>query len=472
MQKPVRESIVPDEDEPSSESIWRMPKVPIITAIEKMRNSLQFNEGHLTAKPTGATLRSFQEAAYTNNVEMLKKNIRNSCGYDIKHNGEITIYTGFDNPQKMVEKTLKILEKSYGTAPRKNGDLALAHALQAMEVVAAINAPEKPGDRIAAIEIVDSGLHDIMEDAKDQRNGMREVAFRASGMHWSVELRETEKIREYVKKIYNIYGEYYGREIAADIGLLTKREDEQYMNYLFRVYQDVRCAQAKGGDAKSNQMSVWSILDQSERERTVDRIVPKLIPQMLVWKKLGFLMYEMLLYGFREMSGDGMDREVRAPTRDDLKSFQAGYKIIDAPRNYSYRMIDALPSSGMPVITFFTGGRKLEAEISFCGWKEARRIFQAGFGKNALIALERKLIPWRLDRSLIISLEGVSMGELEKGAKKSVKFYDHALAGGELLPIFSGLDRMRRAEAAREHWKEQLGSKKLEKFQLQKMKRW
>ena len=471
MQKPAQENIEPGENTSDSESAWRMPDVPIINAIEDVRRKLQYTDGHLSPKPSGESLLAFQNIAYTNNVENLKTKIRNACGYDIGKNGEMITYTG-NRPQAMIEKTLAILEKSYGDVRRKNGDLAVVHALQAMEVIAAVNAPEKPGDRVSVLEIVDSGLHDIMEDAADSRNRMYDVAFRANEVHWKVELREPAKIREYVKKIYNVYGKYYGREIAADVGLLTRQEGEDYMKYLIRVYQDLRCAQAKAGDAKSNQMSVWSILDQAEREKTVEKIVPKLIPQMLVWKKIGFLMYEMLLYGFREMSGNEMDREVRSPTRDDLKSFRVGYKIIDAPRSYSYRMIDELPSSGMPVITFFTGGKKLEAEISFCQFGEAAEIFMTGFGKNAAIALERKLIPWRLDRSLVVSIDGVQLGELEKCAKKCTQEYDRRLNSGELLSIFRGFDRLNRAEAAREHWKKQLGSEMLNKFELQKMKRW
>jgi hypothetical protein len=455
-------------------------RLPISEAIANMRKRLVFKIGHLSPKPSGLAIREFENAAFSEDLEYLKENIRMAAGYSISEDGSILSLQGIKEQHRLIEETFQMVELSYKDLKRKDGKPAVLHPYQVGGINAPIHMPETSKDRIPFIEVVGGLTHDIFEDISELPGFALRIR---KNSHLQV-CKTREQATTLLGDLYSgwklfgyqVFGGHYAREIIKDLNMLTRnsnsRKYEDYRSYLHKVCQAIRPMVIKAGDNKSNQMSVWTIKDKETREGVRERLVGKSLPLMLNLKKVSFVLFEILLSGFdRIVAGTefkGIDKELRSPTDADFSTFKAGYKAINVKRTYSYDLLSQLPSSGTPSLIFFTGGPKLEVAVPFCSINQATLLLKQGFGEASRIRLERKIIPFRLDREYIFSISN-ARGDVTREIRRTAGIYTEMLHDGLVLPSLRGFDRALRAKEAEKYWKGMAASKRLQGFSFYKM---
>ena len=441
-------------------------------ALYRLRNEFELPEGQLTAKPADAAIRGFNDAIITSGDAVLSKSIRKACGYRIDSSGNINhIGTGKGESIKheLIEPTLtNMLLNTCNGFPREDGTPLLYHQLLVAAIASNMLAVEKENDRAPIIETVAGLGHDCFKE------DIHKVPFRMQRADGSmIEISKKEQMPSF---IINFYGDYFGREILKIINLVSREAGEGYMYpYLYKIYKSPRAELLKFADTLGNGLTVETIADPAKRTEKRNKVIPKQIPQLLMLKKDMVIPFELLLSVFGKLiegveKYSNFDKYLRAPAPGDISAFRDGYRIIKEPRSDFYGIVDQLPSAGMPSLVIFTGGKRLEMCVRFCSPEQAFQIAKAGFGKDADVQIGRKIIPFRADPEWVVSIGGRDGRSVEKCARRAAGAYTEMLAGGEILSIFKGMDRQRRAAEASRMWRRMLSSQHhLNKFKLQKM---
>lgn len=479
---------------------------PIIRAIARLHESVELPLGDIVIMPSKSAINALAKAAYSNDIEALKENVRLCCQYKVTEGGRI-IHLAADEREQLkhclVEDTISILDKSYPSdvnylkygdwpALRANGSFALVHPLQVMSGVAAIEAPLNEGDRLSFAAVVLGGLHDLPEDVEDKGERMKNVKLRMGLGSREIELVDRKRILGHLSGLYSEYSEYVGRRIEKCLLLLTRgsiphgRTKEEYYiyDYLWKLYKDVFCAKVKAEDFHSNAMSIRDIGNEAEMLRLAKSLIPKGLPQVLAWKKDAWVEYyrllarlEDLLSLFKDDALRGIVDEIKAPSAADLENFARGF-VLTGSRKFTYRLMATMPPSGSPVLTHYQTVRKgqliSEVEIPFCKTiNQARDIVQSGFHDvlSEDIMPMPNIIQKRLGSGAVYMFPAKEKWNIANRMKLCRRKYDSMLKDGTLGPAFSGFDRGRFAHEAERKWGPQInsGSKRLEPFKFYKM---
>lgn len=453
-------------------------------ALRRLRNEFKFSDGFATVKPSGDALRAFEESIYWCSTDSLVKALQHLFQYEIvgnslySHIGELTDKNRVEiEKQLMLEKMLRIAQASCAGKYRLNGDEVIRHWLEGALFVAAVYAPQKPGDRLALVEVVSALLHDIVEDV--EAGDIPSFRVPASAGR-ETELHGAREIYSYLK---SELGDYYGGETARVLRAITRppkkngiiyaldENIDAYLSYYGKVNRaGPRALIPKAGDGNSNKVSVLSIMDENVKFAKKESVIYKIIPQILVWDRLAYVIREILLYGYREVAVGtryDFDSALRAPTAEDAAYLKRGYAILGS-RVSSPHFLQELPKSGIPMAIIFNGA-KLEISLQFCNSPDdVKGIIQGALGLELVnISMSRKIIPSRVDNEIIVSLNWPKVASPESLAKKLVPAYDDYLRGSN-LEIFHSFNRRHKAEAALEASKRVDPShiKSIERFRL------
>jgi len=480
---------------------------PILKAIARVHEGIEFLPGEICIMPSKSSINALAKAAYSNNIEALKDNIRLCCQYKVTTGGRI-IHLATDEREQLkhhlVEETLSLLPHIYPTqddypnvgdlpALRKNGMRAIIHPLQVGSGVAAIEAPLMEGDRLSFAVVVMGLLHDTPEDTADDSEAMKNVKFRARSKCREIEIVNRQEMMDYLVHMYSEYSESVAKSIASGLLLLTRgkipqgmtKEDYYVHDYLRKLYKNVFCAKVKAEDFHSNSMAIRDICDETERLRLAKSLIPKGLPQVLAWKKNAWVEYHRLLARLEDLLSlfknekfhQGIVNEIMAPSAADLDNFENGF-VLTGSRRFNYKLMATMPPSGSPVLTHYQTVRdgKLisEIEIPFCrNLNQAKDVIMRGFHEvlDENIMQAPNIIQKRLGSGAVYTFEAKEKWNVYTKMKACRKEYDRMLNKGAMGPAFSGFERAPFAQAAREKWGRQIseGSQRLEGFKFYKV---
>ena len=478
-----------------------MPEPELVAVLRAMREDIKFEPGHITVKSSGTSIRNFENALATSDVETLKKYIRISCGYDVAADGKIVHLNTEERKHLLVETAIQTVECTYGWNSktgksryyRLNGDPAAMHPLQAGATMAAVIAPITNQERVLLLPVIPALFHDVLEDHEDNSREMGGVRFRFKSEDGNEIILPT--VRLIARHIKETYKEIGGNAMAKTVLHMTRPpkpenmddvgKNDFYNRYLCQIYEKVWAALGKGmGDAESNKLNVENIRDDGTRERIRKSIVPKIIPQIMVWNAHGNTCAQLLMESFDELAKgtqyEGIEKELRAPSRASLEMFRKGFDVTGEARKFTCANMDYRAPSGSPILTIYANPKKeknkngqtverIEMEIPFCYDLEwAREIVAAGWDKDSAgtIRSEAKAIPWKIDPSGIYSFAVGGQNGTVASAKKSSNIYDELLSSGALLEIFKGFDRQKCSKETELKWKPNMDSPRLQQFKL------
>ena len=480
---------------------------PIIKGMSRVHESITLPLGEIVVVPSLSAINALAKATYSNDLGTLNDNIRLCCQYSVTQNGRI-IHLNTDPHEQikhyLTEETLKIMDLTYltdnnyfkyGDAParRKNGNLALVHPKQVMAGVAAIEAPLAEGDKLSLASVVEGGLHDVFEDVTDTSHSMRNVKFRAMKGNYLIETTNIDLITEHLFRLYSEYNEYVAKKIVRDLPFLTRTElpegmtkvDYYIHTYLRALYREVSRAKAKAEDLNSNAMAISDIGDKTEMMRLAWSLIPKGISQVLAWKKDAWVEYYRLLARLDDLlllfkdneEYRGIGEEIRAPSKADLENFEIGV-MCEGSRRFSYPFMAKMPPSGSSILLHYKTTRRgklvSEMEIPFCrNLNQAIDVVQHGFHDVRDVDVRRapNLIQKRLGSGMIVQFDAKEKWDIARRMHDCRKQYDKMLCEGQMGHAFTGFDRSRYSEAAKEKWGPVLarGSQRLERFKFYKV---
>ncbi len=279
-----------------------------------------------------------------------------------------------------VELAICLIDLSYGDELRKSGHLAVTHNLRAGLFAAALGAP---------IEwVVSALLHDIREDTRDKKNIKYRTACIADG-----EIR-IETLHS-AKDIFNDLRHCFGREVEKDIRVLTrdpvkkKKAGEtlteirdNYSKYLVRANRRISAAFIKVIDGILNFWELDPVKGSKQaKQGLIDRTVIKGSLQVEFWRKISWLLSEMLMQEIVKYSPQTdtvTDRFERRISEEELERFERACIIIRGKREFKKKILNQSSDNGSPVMVLYKIGRNLwDAELPYIKDKmQIARIFE------------------------------------------------------------------------------------------------
>ncbi|MCX6770161.1 MAG: hypothetical protein NT051_05825 [Candidatus Micrarchaeota archaeon] len=433
-------------------------------AIQMIKSNLAINPGHLTPKMERGN-EKFERYLDCHDPQTLCKNILRDLGLD---NSNFSFESLLSTPiiaknwskcedkaalrYAMVMQTFQILALSYPPeSRRKSGNPSVAHPLRAGAFAAAIGAP---------IELVIATLlHDVMEDTMDAN--MPSVAFRTFSMakgHSMPQIVEMRDPKEIYWHIYESYPDYrkddlssrdIGKNIADGAWNLTRpalwpgeTKNRAYQRYLNQVYSNIISSFAKGCDAKVNLLELSTITNESERMKMTNRTLLKALWQLPRWKKISWVMFELLLSDISKFAAGGrierLAKMQRAIPPNEIALFKKGFNFA-GDLNFGKELTKNISNSRSPVIDVYydnkqsSNGRPLvnfSVEFPFVdNVPDAMQLLKSVFGSQILGNPKRVLskLPYRFWNAVIMNMDS------KDGLPAESKFYELRDAYGAYL---------------------------------------
>jgi hypothetical protein len=357
-----------------------------------------------------------------------------SPGNDVGHAEDI----------RLLEATIQTLLLSYGRGERKSGNAAVTHPLLAMLVASAISLP--------AHAIRKCGRHDLGEDSTDPKHPHLAYRYRVYPRGKVPEVRSSRDLEFIFRHIGKVEGKDAELHLRAMTRLAHQRDFETplelkwgYGRYLVPIYQDIWTAFAKGIDGGINLWEIEPVQNVALRERLVERTKAKIELQLPRWRKISWLMAELLLSELSHHFPKDAEKFRKVCVREFEKS-QRGYALVDVPRAFSGRVLRQVGIAGSPIVCVY--GKEPFFEVEFPYLQDVNLaadllIFALG-ARARNLAVAESLLPYNLRNSTILSFES-SQHLLAESLPGLVRNYDYLLKDCGLV---AGFDRKVASEAA------------------------
>lgn len=352
-----------------------------------------------------------------------------------------------------VEIAMVLVEISYGFAKRKSGNPAASHALRAGLFAATMGSPTE--------YVLTALLHDIVEDTRDMRShGIFYRVPHFNGKKYAHDILEQEG------QIYGHIKGLFGDAVAENVKLLTRAPGERkgegweknYQLYLERLNEHVGAAFAKAIDGIINIWELDPITDKEEKDKTISAQVKKAAWQIQTWRKLSWLITELLREGVEKYSDDRkLLVEMRKISEREVADFERGIVVV-GKREFTRSLLDSVPDHGLPVMVLYKQGswklgKHFELELPFLSSDKlsdvetAKKIAQSLGASVHWIHEARTLLLPRMRQAVFLRFKG-NWSEIKQHLPDAVKMYEAAVSPS--LTEMGMVDRKEHARMARE----------------------